>query len=144
MHTNRRGLLSSGSTSDAENPVINVYGTTQEEGWLVRSWTESYHENEKLTELREGDVVPHLIPVEVYLLSKNGLASAEVRSVFCGENGSTRIVSTPLENHGARIRVPSISDGTNLSVVAVYMQGNILEKLVNITVHTGIPFGPHG
>ncbi len=239
-----------GSTSDAENPVIKVYGTTQEDGWLVRSWAESYHENEKLTELREfmnrtwyptgpvlgwdvdtvvtgdsfveqivlyvnaaqlpteaemdriyaewemaagqdgsvtilnrsrsitglplvfekvtfpirdssvplqillvqpregdvfyGDVVPHSIPVEVYILSENGLAFAEVQSVFYGGNGSTRIVSTPLENHGTRIRVPSISGETNISVVAVDMRGNILEKLVNITVRTGIPFGPHG
>lgn len=91
-----------------------------------------------------GDVVPHTIRVDVRIFSKYGLESAEVESVFYDENGSTRIVSTPLPNHVTTVFVPTITGAANVSVVAVDMRGNVARKTVNITQNSGMPFGPRG
>ena len=78
------------------------------------------------------------------ILSEYGLQTAEVQSVFYGEGGADRIVSTPLQNHLAIIPAPSITGKTHISVKAVDVRGNTAEKRVNITVNSGMPFGPRG
>ncbi|MDU9375689.1 hypothetical protein McpSp1_02680 [Methanocorpusculaceae archaeon Sp1] len=97
-----------------------------------------------------GDVVPHHIRVDVRILSKYGLREAEVQSIFYKDfytgsyanDGSTEIVSTPLQNHITIVSVPSISGKTNISVVAVDTKGYVVKKMVNITMNTGMPFAP--